>query len=104
MGSPANNRQDGAEPAVTDNGNYIVDVHFPSPPPHGGGAGIGLRGGGGSGVVDPAVVAAELRSVVGVVEHCLFCDMAAEAVVASAGPRGVYTLRAARGGAVRPDV
>ena len=30
-GSAANNKEDGTEPAVTDNGNYIVDLFFKAP-------------------------------------------------------------------------
>ena len=72
LGSSANNKVDGEEPAVTDNGNYIVDLFFKTP------------------IADAPAAAAELKNVCGVVEHGLFCGMAAEAIVASKG--GVYTL------------
>lgn len=67
LGSSASNKVDGESPAVTDNGNYIVDLFFTQP------------------LVDPARTAAELKSVVGVVEHGLFCGMVAEAIVALPG-------------------
>ena len=72
MGDVSNNKADGPEPARTDNGNYIVDVSF-----------------GGDGVGDARAAAAELRGMVGVVEHGLFCAMATEVIVA--GADGVYT-------------
>ena len=49
MGSSANNKADGEEVAVTDNGNYIVDLHMASPLPGAGDQGDpGGRGGGGA--------------------------------------------------------
>ena len=48
---------DGDEIAVTDNGNYIVDLHFTEP------------------IKDAPAMATELKNTVGVVEHGLFCDM-----------------------------
>jgi ribose 5-phosphate isomerase A len=53
-----------AEPYVTDNGNYILDCHFPT------------------GIDEPAALAVRLREQPGVVEHGLFLGMADEAVVA----------------------
>jgi len=64
LGSAANNKQDGTEPAVTDNGNYIVDLHFTKA------------------IKDPAAAAAQLKSTVGVVEHGLFIGMASVVVIA----------------------
>merc|ERR1740130_1138480 len=64
LGSSSNNKPDGDQPAVTDNGNYIVDLVFSKP------------------LVKPAVAASELKTVVGVVEHGLFCGMADEVLVA----------------------
>jgi ribose 5-phosphate isomerase A len=53
MGSSANNKVDGDEVAITDNGNYIVDLHFEAP------------------LADPAAAANEILGVVGVVEQCV---------------------------------
>ena len=72
LGSAANNKVDGDQPAVTDNGNYVVDLFFTQP------------------IADPVEAARQLKDVVGVVDHGLFCSMAAEAIVA--GPAGVYVL------------
>ncbi len=55
LGSSANNQVDGDEPALTDNGNYIVDLFFKTP------------------IADPPAAAAELKSTCGVVDHGLFC-------------------------------
>merc|ERR1719293_246858 len=63
-GSAANNKRDGDDPAVTDNGNYIVDLHFIEP------------------IKDPLAAAAQLKATIGVVEHGLFCGMASSVVVA----------------------
>jgi ribose 5-phosphate isomerase A len=52
-------------PFVTDEGNWIYDCHFEV-------------------IEEPHELAAEIRSIVGVVEHGLFLDMATEAVVADA--------------------
>merc|ERR1711937_784456 len=49
MGSSANNQVDGDEIAVTDNGNYIVDLHFEEP------------------TKDAALMATEIKNTVGVV-------------------------------------
>ena len=48
---------DGDEIAVTDNGNYIVDLHFKEA------------------IKDAPKMASELKNTVGVVDHGLFCDM-----------------------------
>ena len=53
LGSSSNNKVDGEEIAVTDNGNYIVDLHFESP------------------LADPVAAANEILAVVGVVEQCV---------------------------------
>ena len=55
---------DGDEIAVSDNGNYIVDLHFDKP------------------IKDPVTMGKELKNVVGVVEHGLFCDMATAVIIA----------------------
>jgi ribose 5-phosphate isomerase A len=64
LGSAANNQIDGDEPAVTDNGNYIVDLHFDKP------------------IKDPTTLGNELKNVVGVVEHGLFCGMSTAVIIA----------------------
>lgn len=64
MGSASTNKPDGDEIAVTDNGNYIVDLHFKDP------------------IKDPGTMAKELKEVVGVVEHGLFCGMASAVIIA----------------------
>jgi ribose 5-phosphate isomerase A len=58
-------RSDAAQPYLTDNGNYILDCHFPN------------------GIDNPAVLAAHLDSRTGIVEHGLFLNMANEAIIAS---------------------
>lgn len=57
-------RQSNGQPYVTDNGNYIIDCHFPT------------------GIDDPEELAETLQSRPGVVEHGLFLGMANEAIVA----------------------
>jgi ribose 5-phosphate isomerase A len=79
MGSVANNKNDGAEIAVTDNGNYIVDLFFTSP------------------ITDVALAATELINTVGVVEHGIFVDMTTAVIVA--GKDGV---RVAGAGGEKP--
>lgn len=74
LGSAANNKVDGDQPAVTDNGNYVVDLFFKQA------------------LADPAEAAKQLKDVIGVVDHGLFCNMTAEAIVASSG-KGVYVLK-----------
>jgi ribose 5-phosphate isomerase A len=64
MGSSSSNKPDGDEIAITDNGNYIVDLHFK----------VGIK--------DAPKMAAELKNVVGVVEHGLFCGMATAVIIA----------------------
>ena len=64
MGSASNNKADGDKVAVTDNGNYIVDLHFTSP------------------LEDAAATADEILKVVGVVEHGLFCGLANTTIIA----------------------
>ncbi len=70
-GNVSNNKRDGENIAVTDNGNYIVDVSFPHP------------------IFDASEVSKELLSIVGVVEHGLFVGMASVVIVA--GAAGVRT-------------
>ena len=64
MGSSSNNKVDGDEIAVTDNGNYIVDLHFDTP------------------IKDPRKMAADLKNICGVVDHGLFCDMTTVVIIA----------------------
>jgi len=64
MGSSSNNQVDGDEIAVTDNGNYIVDLHFEEL------------------IKDAPTMGKEIKNVVGVVEHGLFCDMTTAVIIA----------------------
>ena len=64
MGSSSTNKPDGDEIAVTDNGNYIVDLHFDTP------------------IKDARKMASDLKNVCGVVEHGLFCDMSTAVIIA----------------------
>lgn len=64
MGSSSTNKPDGDEIAVTDNGNYIVDLHFKEP------------------IKDVNAAAAELKNTVGVVDHGLFVGMSYQVIVA----------------------
>jgi ribose 5-phosphate isomerase A len=60
-------------PYLTDEGNWIYDCHFGA-------------------IAEPHELAAEIRSIIGVVEHGLFLDMATKAVVADAGGLRVMGL------------
>jgi ribose 5-phosphate isomerase A len=73
MGSSSNNKLDGDKVAVTDNGNYIVDLHFDEP------------------IRDAPKLAQKLKSVVGVVEHGLFCGMTTAVIIAGADGISVKT-------------
>jgi len=64
LGSSANNQVDGDDPAVTDNGLYIVDIFFDEP------------------IADPPKAAAELKATCGVFEHGLFCGMTTAVIIA----------------------
>ena len=64
MGSSSTNKPDGDEIAVTDNGNYIVDLHFKEP------------------IKDVNKAAEELKNTVGVVDHGLFVDMSYQVIIA----------------------
>lgn len=64
MGSSQNNQNDGDEIAVTDNGNYIVDLHFEEP------------------IKDAPKMAEEIKNTVGVVDHGLFCDLTTAVIIA----------------------
>jgi len=64
LGSSANNAVDGDDPAVTDNGLYIIDVFFDAP------------------IADAPKAAAELKNTCGVFEHGLFCGMTTAVIIA----------------------
>jgi ribose 5-phosphate isomerase A len=64
LGSSSTNKIDGDEIAITDNGNYIVDLHFTEP------------------IKDATATAKELKSTVGVVEHGIFEGMTQTVIVA----------------------
>ena len=64
MGSSSTNKPDGDEIAVTDNGNYIVDLHFKEA------------------IKDAPQMASELKNTVGVVDHGLFCGMTTAVIIA----------------------
>jgi len=66
LGDVANNQPDGDKPAVTDNGNYIVDLKFTSP------------------IKDPVAAGEQLKATVGVVDHGLFTGMTTACIVAGA--------------------
>jgi ribose 5-phosphate isomerase A len=57
-GAVSNNKLDGADTAVTDNGNYIVDVYFTEP------------------IANVNELALQLKTMTGVLDHGLFVDMA----------------------------
>lgn len=69
MGNISNNKNDGPNIAVTDNGNYIVDLFFTEP------------------IKDVALAAKELKNTVGVVDHGIFAGMTTAVIVA--GKTGV---------------
>lgn len=73
-GNVSNNKVDGSDIAITDNGNYIVDLHFDSPIP------------------DAVKANKELYSVVGVVEHGLFIGMSSVVLVANTSSGNVTKL------------
>lgn len=77
LGSAANNKVDGDKPAVTDNGNYILDLHFEKP------------------LQDPKAAAQQLKNTIGVVEHGLFIGMANAVLVA--GKDGIYEKKRSKG-------
>lgn len=65
-------RKDGAGPVLTDENNYLIDCHCEAIP-------------------NPEELAAEIRSIVGVVEHGLFLGMASAALIA--GEDGVTEVQ-----------
>jgi ribose 5-phosphate isomerase A len=66
-------KKDASGPYLTDENNYILDCHS-------------------SGIAEPESTAAEIRSIIGVVEHGLFLGMATLALVS--GEDGVKEFRA----------
>jgi len=65
LGSAATgSKVDGEDPAVTDNGNYIVDLFFEKP------------------IADAPKAAEELKNTVGVVDHGLFCGLTTAVIIA----------------------
>lgn len=65
-GDVSNNAVEGDEPAVTDNGNYIVDLVFKE------------------NIKDVNAAAKALKNTVGVVDHGIFADMTYQCIIASA--------------------
>merc|ERR1719229_1815139 len=64
LGDVSNNKADGDKPAVTDNGNYIVDLKFKSP------------------IKDPVAAGKQLKDTVGVVDHGLFTGITTACIIA----------------------
>lgn len=79
MGNVSNNKNDGDNIAVTDNGNYIVDLFFTTP------------------IKDAKQAAIELKKTVGVVDHGIFADMTTAVIVA-----GKSGIRVAGEGGEKP--
>ena len=69
MGSSSNNQNDGDNIAVTDNGNYIVDLVFDKP------------------IEDAPAAAAQLKNTCGVVDHGFFIGMTTAVIIA--GQEGI---------------
>ena len=67
LGSVSNIKVDGEEPAVTDNGNYIIDLYFDAP------------------IKNAAEAAKELKNTIGVLDHGLFIAMTTATIVAGKG-------------------
>ena len=66
MGSSSNNKVDGDEIAVTDNGNYIVDLHFTET------------------IKNVPKMASDLKALCGVVDHGIFSGMTSAVICAGA--------------------
>jgi len=67
MGAVTNNKREGEDIAVTDNGNYIVDLHFAET------------------IENVPTFATELKSLCGVVDHGIFSGMATAVICAGVG-------------------
>lgn len=74
VGNIGNMISDGEMIAVTDNGNYIVDIYFDRP------------------IQDPFAIAKELEAVSGVVGHGLFLDHS-KTILLVADNKGVHTIK-----------
>jgi ribose 5-phosphate isomerase A len=64
MGNSSNNKNDGNNIAITDNGNYIVDLYFTE---H---------------IINPDKAGRELKNTVGVVDHGIFSQMCCTVIIA----------------------
>jgi ribose 5-phosphate isomerase A len=64
LGNVSNNKVDGENIAVTDNGNYILDLFFTD------------------NITDVSLAAKEIKATVGVVDHGIFAGMATAVIVA----------------------
>mmetsp|Transcript_19306 Transcript_19306/g.59574 ORF Transcript_19306/g.59574 Transcript_19306/m.59574 type:complete len:245 (-) Transcript_19306:488-1222(-) len=73
LGSSTNNSVDGDEPAVTDNGNYILDLVFENP------------------LEDAPAAAAQLKATCGCVDHGLFIGMTTAVIIAGSDGISVKT-------------
>ena len=73
MGSSSNNQNDGDNIAVTDNGNYIVDLVFDKP------------------IEDAPAAAAQLKNTCGVVDHGFFIGMTTAVIIAGEAGISVKT-------------
>ena len=73
MGSSSNNQNDGDNIAVTDNGNYIVDLVFDKP------------------IEDAPAAAAQLKGTCGVVDHGFFIGMTTAVIIAGEAGISVKT-------------
>ena len=63
---------------LTDSGNFILDCHWPA-------------------IADPAILAAQIKALTGVVEHGLFIGLAGRVIVAGAGGVTIYERPTAGG-------
>jgi ribose 5-phosphate isomerase A len=73
LGCQAPRREANGEPFVTDEGHYILDCRFAP-------------------LADPPALAVAIKSIVGVVEHGLFINLAQTAIVGTPGGVRVYGL------------
>ena len=73
MGSSSNNQNDGDNIAVTDNGNYIVDLHFDEA------------------IKDARKMATDIKNICGVVDHGFFIGMTTAVIIAGEAGISVKT-------------